>query len=132
MTFDIIGDVHGCFDELTDLLAKLGYTLTVEGDVFSLVAPEGRRLVFVGDLVDRGLASPAGVEMRRQARQIQTRAFCVPGNHDVRLMRVLRGKDTPLTYMGSGETLEQLASETPESKRNIAGLHPQPRQPLCS
>ncbi len=52
--FDIIGDVHGCFDELTDLLVKLGYTLTAEGDAFALVAPEGRKLVFVGDLVDRG------------------------------------------------------------------------------
>ena len=116
--FDIIGDVHGCFEELADLLAKLGYTLTVEGDVFSLFAPEGRRLVFVGDLVDRGPASPQVLKLVAQL-VASGQAFCVPGNHDVRLMRVLRGKDMPLTY-GLGETLEQLASETPESKRNIA------------
>jgi len=95
--FDIIGDVHGCFEELTDLLAKLGYALTVEGDAFSLVAPEGRRLVFVGDLVDRGPASPRVLKLVEQL-VASGQAFCVPGNHDVRLMRVLRGKDTPLTY----------------------------------
>ncbi len=116
--FDIIGDVHGCFEELTDLLAKLGYALTAEGNDFSLVAPEGRRLVFVGDLVDRGPASPQVLKLAAQL-VASGQAFCVPGNHDVRLMRVLRGKDTPLTY-GLGETLEQLASETPETKRNIA------------
>lgn len=116
--FDIIGDVHGCFEELTDLLAKLGYALTAEGNDFSLVAPEGRRLVFVVDLVDRGPASPQVLKLAAQL-VASGQAFCVPGNHDVRLMRVLRGKDTPLTY-GLGETLEQLASETPETKRNIA------------
>jgi protein phosphatase len=54
--FDIIGDVHGCYEELCALLDALGY---VDG-----VHPEGRRLVFVGDLVDRG----PGVRRRAPAR----------------------------------------------------------------
>jgi protein phosphatase len=45
--FDIVGDIHGCDDELTELLEKLGY-----GGDFS--HPQNRRLVFVGDIVDRG------------------------------------------------------------------------------
>ena len=116
--FDIIGDVHGCFEELTDLLSKLGYTLSSNEDAFTLEAPVGRKLVFVGDLVDRGPNSPEVLKLVSQL-VASGQAFCVPGNHDVRLMRVLRGRDQPLTY-GLGETLEQLGSEPPESKRAIA------------
>jgi predicted kinase len=53
--FDIIGDVHGCFEELVALLAELGY---VDG-----VHPEGRRLVFV-----RPRGSRAGRRRRAPAR----------------------------------------------------------------
>jgi len=116
--FDIIGDVHGCFDELNDLLAELGYTLAEQDGQFELSAPEGRRLVFVGDLVDRGPANPKVLRLVQQL-VASGKAFCVPGNHDVRLIKALRGRDIALTY-GLSETLEQLAQETPEFKRSVA------------
>src|SRR5438874_7453502 len=50
--FDIIGDVHGCCDELEELLGKLGYAAAA-GSVWR--HPGGRKAVFLGDLVDRGL-----------------------------------------------------------------------------
>src|SRR5205823_14603745 len=53
--FDVVGDVHGCIDELRELLTKLGYALTGEPNA---VPPAGRKAVFVGDLVDRGPDSP--------------------------------------------------------------------------
>ena len=49
---DIVGDVHGEIDALISLLRELGY-----GDDGK--HPDGRRLVFLGDLVDRGPDSPA-------------------------------------------------------------------------
>src|SRR6185312_16279550 len=59
--FDLIGDVHGCYDELTQLLSKLGYEFA--GDIASGAAvarhPHGRKAVFLGDLVDRGPNVPA-------------------------------------------------------------------------
>ncbi|MES2391204.1 MAG: polynucleotide kinase-phosphatase [Acidobacteriota bacterium] len=116
--FDIIGDVHGCFDELTDLLTTLGYALSAHDTQFTLEAPPGRKLVFVGDLVDRGPKTPQVLKLIAHL-VASGQAFCVPGNHDVRLVKALRGRDLPLTF-GLGETLEQLAGESPETKRSIA------------
>jgi protein phosphatase len=114
--FDIVGDVHGCYDELMELLDKLGYP--VEGE--TVIATHGRRLIFVGDLVDRGPRSPD--VLRLVSSLVKTgQALCVPGNHDVRLLQVLRGRQLPLTF-GLGETLEQLARETPETRTAFASF----------
>ena len=51
--YDIIGDVHGCIDELRDLLDRLGYQPDGDG----VRHPEGRTLIFLGDLNDRGPSS---------------------------------------------------------------------------
>src|SRR5438270_13511114 len=101
--FDIIGDVHGCCDELEALLRQLGYRVTTpEGDSpvwgnRTYAHPEGRKAVFVGDLVDRG---PRIVETVRLVRNMTVAgsALCVPGNHDMKLVRKLRGKDVQITH----------------------------------
>jgi len=50
--FDVIGDVHGCYSELAELMGELGYEIGAEG--VTVTAPKGRRAVFVGDYGDRG------------------------------------------------------------------------------
>ncbi len=75
---DVVGDVHGEIDALTALLSRLGYA----GDGSH---PEGRRLVFVGDLVDRGPDSPAVAERIRRLVENQ-RAQCVLGNHELNIL----------------------------------------------
>ncbi|MFE5758819.1 polynucleotide kinase-phosphatase [Streptomyces massasporeus] len=102
--FDIIGDIHGCAAELEALLAKLGY---VDG-----VHPEGRTAVFVGDLVDRGPDSP-GVLRRVMAMVKSGNALCVPGNHENKYGRYLRGRKVQHTH-GLAETIEQMAGESEE------------------
>ncbi|GAA1556177.1 hypothetical protein GCM10009731_08170 [Streptomyces globosus] len=102
--FDIIGDVHGCSSELEALLDRLGYR---DG-----VHPEGRTAVFVGDLVDRGPDSP-GVLRRVMGMVASGSALCVPGNHENKLGRHLRGSKVQLTH-GLAETVEQLAGEPEE------------------
>ncbi|WNI18456.1 polynucleotide kinase-phosphatase [Actinacidiphila sp. ITFR-21] len=99
--FDIIGDVHGCRSELEALLAELGY---VDG-----AHPQGRTAVFVGDLVDRGPDSP-GVLRRVMGMVAAGTALCVPGNHENKLGRYLKGRPVQHTH-GLAETVEQLAAE---------------------
>lgn len=103
--FDIIGDVHGCCDELRELLTTLGYDLADD----KAVHPEGRRLVFLGDLVDRGPASPGVLRIAMNTVEAGA-AIWVPGNHDVKLQRKLAGRDVRITH-GLAETLEQLEVE---------------------
>ena len=107
--FDVIGDVHGCYDELVALLGELGY---VDG-----VHPEGRRAVFVGDLVDRG---PGVVPVLRLVMRMvaEGSAICVPGNHDIKLMRKLGGRDVQITH-GLAESLEQLKDEPDEFRAEV-------------
>jgi protein phosphatase len=112
--FDIIGDVHGCYDELVELLRELGYTMAEDGTV---TPPPGRKAVFLGDLVDRGPKVPAVMKLVMRMVQAGT-ALCVPGNHDIKLMRKLRGRDVQITH-GMADSLMQLEAE-PESFRKQA------------
>lgn len=102
--FDIVGDIHGCSSELETLLAKLGYE---DG-----VHPAGRTAVFVGDLVDRGPDSP-GVLRRVMGMVRSGNALCVPGNHENKLGRHLKGSKVQRTH-GLAETIEQLEGESEE------------------
>jgi protein phosphatase len=104
--FDIVGDVHGCRSELVTLLERLGY------DVDAATHPEGRRVIFLGDLVDRGPDAPGALAIAMRFVEAG-RALCVPGNHEAKLLRKLRGKDIKLTH-GLAQTVEQLALQPPE------------------
>ncbi|MGW2936837.1 polynucleotide kinase-phosphatase [Streptomyces sp. NPDC001156] len=107
--FDIIGDVHGCSSELEALLGKLGYT---DG-----VHPQGRTAVFVGDLVDRGPDSP-GVLRRVMSMVASGNALCVPGNHENKYGRHLRGRKVQHTH-GLAETIEQMEGQGEEFKQQV-------------
>ncbi|MEV6107722.1 polynucleotide kinase-phosphatase [Streptomyces sp. NPDC051940] len=107
--FDIVGDIHGCAGELESLLAKLGY---VDG-----VHPDGRTAVFVGDLVDRGPDTP-GVLRRVMGMVASGSALCVPGNHENKLGRWLKGRKVQLTH-GLPETVEQLEREDDEFRERV-------------
>jgi protein phosphatase len=104
--FDIIGDIHGCRIELDALLAKLGY------DPATRRHPDGRKVVFLGDLVDRGPDIP-GVLRIAMEMVVAGNAICVPGNHEMKLLRKLRGRDVQITH-GLAESLEQLKREPAE------------------
>jgi protein phosphatase len=124
--FDIIGDVHGCCDELELLLERLGYVKKAKEERERMVAqnndigdpssmgrhrnyyehPAGRKAVFVGDLVDRG---PRILDAIRIVADMVAAgsAYCVPGNHDVKLLRKLNGKDVRISH-GLAQTLAEI------------------------
>jgi protein phosphatase len=119
--FDIIGDVHGCADELEELLVKLGYSTTFDGAGEDrrviTTAPDGRRAIFVGDLVDRGPRSPDVLRIV-MAMVEAGHAFAVPGNHDVKFLRWLSGRDVKLTH-GLDKTVAQFEAEPPSFKMHV-------------
>jgi protein phosphatase len=122
--FDVIGDVHGCCDELEELLGRLGYVdARREGDDpawgnRAFAHPEGRKAVFLGDLVDRG---PRILDVVRLVRNMIAlgSALCVPGNHDMKLVKKLRGKDVRVTH-GLAATLAEIDG-LPEAIRGPFG-----------
>lgn len=117
--FDIIGDIHGCFDELVELLQKLGYQISTQsnGDI-TVEPPEGRKAVFVGDYVDRGPKVPEVLRLIMRMHETGA-ALCVPGNHDIKLVRALRGRNVKRTH-GLAESLAQLTETSTEFKTHIA------------
>ncbi len=153
--FDIIGDIHGCFDELVALLQKLGYQIRTELSAqppvddaeefsneqngattvdakssildtpmsrevknFVVTHPAGRKAVFLGDLVDRGPRTPDVLRLVMEMVE-QGSGLSVPGNHDMKLMRKLKGKQVHITH-GLAESLAQLEAEPVEFKQAVA------------
>jgi protein phosphatase len=124
--FDIIGDVHGCCDELEALLRQLGYEVAAYAPSGPALVgqacyahPAGRKAVFLGDLVDRG---PRILDTVRLVATMVRRgsAFCVPGNHDMKLMRKLRGKEVQISH-GLANSLAE-----------IDALPNSAREPFCN
>ena len=117
--FDVIGDVHGCRSELETLLERLGYDLRrdAQGRPVDAVHPEGRRALFLGDLVDRGPDTP-GVLRLAMGMVGAGHAIAVPGNHEDKLARALRGDKVTVAH-GLEVSLAQLAAETPEFRDEV-------------
>jgi polynucleotide kinase-phosphatase len=123
--FDVIGDVHGCCDELEELLTRLGYEAAAYAPGMpALIAgpayahPEGRKAVFLGDLVDRG---PRILDTVRLVANMVAHgsALCVPGNHDVKLVKKLRGKDVRITH-GLADTLAEIDALPADLRDEVA------------
>jgi protein phosphatase len=113
--FDIIGDVHGCADELQALLGRLGYRIAwadKDGErTVAVTPPEGRKAVFVGDLVDRGPNSPDVLRIAMSMTAAGT-AYAVQGNHDRKLARWLAGRKVTIAH-GLQQTIDQLEGQDP-------------------
>jgi protein phosphatase len=119
--FDVIGDVHGCRAELEKLLGKLGYEIArdEQGQPARAHHP-GRRAVFVGDLVDRGPDTP-GVLRLVMGMVAAGDALCVPGNHEDKLLKALRGRNVRVSH-GLAESLRQLEREPEEFRARVVAF----------
>ncbi|WP_237143927.1 metallophosphoesterase [Pontibacter pamirensis] len=97
--FHIIGDVHGCFEELQALLQRLNYHVHFNElqQRYEIKPPGNYKALFVGDLVDRGPNSP---EVLRLVMDMidAGQAYCVSGNHDNKLYRKLLGHNVQVRH----------------------------------
>ncbi len=119
--FDIIGDVHGCADELEELLENLGYAVewddTAEERQVQVIPPAGRQAVFVGDLVDRGPRTPDVLRLVMAMVDTGT-AHCVMGNHDLKFRRWLAGRSVAMGH-GLAESVRQMETEPAEFRKEV-------------
>ena len=95
--------MHGCADELEALLAKLGYAIETRDDpehgraLHASTPPPGRKVVFVGDLVDRG--PRVGDTLRLAMDMVESgAALCVLGNHEAKVEKWLRSRDVQIKH----------------------------------
>lgn len=101
---DVVGDVHGEIEAFQSLLSKLGYS--ADG-----LHPEGRRLVLLGDLTDRGPDSPGVVNVVKRLVEAD-RAQCVLGNHDLNLLLDDK-KHENSWFFGEPSSLDKSGKTTP-------------------
>jgi len=111
---DIIGDVHGCCDELEALMTRLGHGDLLDPDLPAAEPDRLPRLIFVGDIVDRG---DRIIDALRLVHRLCVRghALTVIGNHDYRFERWLRGKNVKMTH-GLEETVKEFEALSVEDR----------------
>lgn len=117
--FDIIGDVHGCYEELIELVEKLGYEqephsqkTLFDAPIFS--HPEDRKLIFLGDIIDRGPHNIKSLQL--VANMVDAgKAYCMPGNHEMKFLKKLKGKDVHIVH-GLAKTLKEVENLAEEKR----------------
>ncbi|WP_186763798.1 polynucleotide kinase-phosphatase [Planomicrobium sp. CPCC 101079] len=115
---DLVGDVHGCFEELLELLGKLGYQKNEEG---LFVHPDGRKFVSVGDVMSRGPASLETMQFFQQHVQ-RDLAFMVDSNHGWKIARWLDGRNVVLSHGDEKVEAEFAAYENEAGSENAKQL----------
>lgn len=113
LKYDIIGDIHGCFDELIQLLQKLGYSL----DTGIPIHPEGRKIAFVGDAMDRGPNSLKTIELMFRLQDNRELIYS-PGNHCNKFYRFAKGNNVQLQH-GIETTVAELHALPKEKQVNF-------------
>ncbi len=111
--YDVVGDVHGCLAELQELIGKLGWTR--DGPTYT--HPEGRTLISLGDLADRGPDVPGCFDLWRRL-VAEGKALFVPGNHDDKLMRYLKGRNVRVAH-GLEDSIAQLEALAPAEQDDL-------------
>lgn len=98
-SYNVIGDLHECIDELIDLLKKLGYN--VDNDIITRTEKTiNTDIIFVGDLIDKGNKTVETINFIHKNIQLDSDnnhpvIYCCRGNHELTLYNFLTGKKSP-------------------------------------
>jgi len=116
---DVVGDIHGCMDELLDLMRAAGYLVSQLPSTreFHISHPEGRTLILVGDIVDRG---PRNLDALRFLRSLMISGVgtAVIGNHDYKALRAMHGRNVVVAN-GLDLTLAELQMADPSEVADL-------------
>ncbi|RXI98226.1 bis(5'-nucleosyl)-tetraphosphatase PrpE [Anaerobacillus alkaliphilus] len=115
--YDVIGDIHGCYDEFVELTKTLGYDWSNGFPVH----PNGRKLAFVGDLTDRGPSSIKVIEIISTIVK-KDLALYTPGNHCDKLYRYFLGRKVQETH-GLETTVAELKALSKEKYGKIRSMY---------
>lgn len=113
MNYDIIGDVHGCINECLALIKKLGYQFNGQ----NYYHPKQRKLVFLGDITDRGPDSLKTIELVYQLVLVDKIAHYTPGNHCNKLYRYFLGNKVQIQHGLETTVAEYLALPNRKQKQ---------------
>lgn len=111
--YDIIGDIHGCYEELLQLIERLGYMK--HETIYT--HPDNRKLVFVGDLTDRGPESVRCMQFVIDHVK-HDMAYYVPGNHCDKLYRLFQGRNVQIMH-GLETTVSELSKLSQDTKQQL-------------
>ncbi|HEX6594536.1 MAG TPA: bis(5'-nucleosyl)-tetraphosphatase PrpE [Bacillota bacterium] len=114
MKIDVIGDIHGCYDELCELFLKLGYTYKEH----MYIHPDQRIPVFIGDITDRGPNSISVIQLVYRMVVQQKLAKYVPGNHCNKLYRYFLGNNVKLQH-GIETTVHEYVNLQKTERRKV-------------
>lgn len=106
MAIYCVGDIHGCFNELKQLLRKIDFS------------PSTDTLYILGDLINRGANS---VEVLRYLMTLEGSAHCILGNHDIHTLAVATG----VRNMHQQDTISQIL-HAPDANILLHWLRHQP------
>lgn len=116
---DAVGDIHGLYDDLSVLLTEMGYE--IRGTV--PVHPDGRKLLFMGDFIDRGQQS---IEVLRLVMGAVEKGghFAIVGNHENKLINAFdrydkEGTIAPTSFSSAETMSEMLKLDKKERKAMV-------------
>lgn len=116
--WDVIADLHGCLDELVEILCDLGYQFGPGVEEWGHIHDSERKLAFVGDFTDRGYNNHGVLHIVMEFIR-RKKAVAVSGNHDNKLWRCLNGNKVTRGH-GLHETMIELESKcSPEELNEI-------------
>lgn len=94
----VVGDIHGCYNELVAMIMSLE-----EGGKYN---KDKDKLVFLGDYIDRGKDSRLVIEYIRGLQENNNNVIALMGNHEDMLLNYWKGIDDNWTYNGHIQTLD--------------------------
>lgn len=113
-----IGDIHGCYDELKDLIE----TLEKEGEYNKGID----KLVFTGDYIDRGEKSRQVIEFIRNLQKNNDNVIALMGNHEDMLLSYIDDGNSNWTWNGSGSTLDSYNGFTKQFHKDVQWIRTLP------